>query len=182
MIPHYWDSSIFGDKNWFSFVSMYRKIVDSAPAGGHIVEIGAFLGRSTSYLAVEAQHKKLKIDIVDTWLGSPEHMQMEEIKDGKLFGMFLENLKPVINNINIIRAESLRAVRMYDEKSLDAVFIDGDHAYEAIRADISEWRKKVKTGGILAGDDYHAYAGVKKAVDELIPNRIVTERYWHTVI
>lgn len=182
MIQHYWDSPIFGEHNWFSFVNIYREIVDSVPSGGHIVEIGAFLGRSTSYLAVEAQHKKLKIDIIDTWLGSQEHMNMPEIKESKLFGMFIENLKPVINNINIIRAESLRAVKMYDDKSLDAVFIDGDHSYEAVKSDIQEWSKKVKTGGILAGDDYVAYDGVRRAVDELIPNRTISGLNWKTII
>lgn len=182
MIGHYWDSDIFGEENWFLYINMYRKIIHSIPIGGHIVEIGAFLGRSTSFLAVEAQHKKMKIDVVDTWLGSREHQNMEDIKNKCLFGKFLKNLEPVINNVNVIRAESLRAVRMYDDASLDAVFIDADHSYDAVKADISEWGRKVKSGGILAGDDYLSYAGVRKAVDELIPSRIVTDRYWHTIV
>jgi hypothetical protein len=182
VISHYWDSDIFGEENWFLYIDMYRKIFEATPVGGHIVEIGAFLGRSTSFLAVEAQHKKMRIDVVDTWLGSQEHQNMEDIKNGCLFGKFLKNLEPVINNINVIRAGSLRAVRMYDDASLDAVFIDGDHSYNAVKSDIIEWRKKVKSGGILAGDDYHSYVGVKKAVDELIPNRLVTDRYWHTIV
>lgn len=182
MISHYWDSQIFGPENWFSYIDMYRKIFEVTPAGGHIVEIGAFLGRSTSFLAVEAQHKKMRIDVVDTWLGSQEHQNMEDIKNGCLFEKFLKNLEPVINNINVIRAESLRAVRMYDDASLDAVFIDGDHSYDAVKSDITEWGKKVKSGGILAGDDYFAYQGVRQAVDELIPNRLVTYKYWHTII
>lgn len=182
MIAHYWDSEIFGKENWFSYIDMYRKIFEVTPSGGHIVEIGAFLGRSTSFLAVEAQNKKMRIDVVDTWLGSQEHQGMDDVKNKRLFSKFLKNLEPVIDNINVIRAESLRAVRMYDDGSLDAVFIDGDHSYSAVKSDILEWRKKVKSGGILAGDDYHAYAGVKQAVDELIPNKLVTQRYWHTII
>lgn len=182
MINHYWDSEIFGKENWFSYIDIYRKIFEITPVGGHIVEIGAFLGRSTSFLAVEAQHKKIRVDVVDTWLGSPEHQKLDEIKNRCLFSRFLKNLEPVIDNINVIRAESLRAVRMYDDASLNAVFIDGDHSYDSVKSDISEWRKKIKAGGILAGDDYHAYEGVKKAVDELIPNRLVKDRYWHTIV
>ena len=52
------------------------------------------------------------------------------------------------------------------DESLDAVFIDADHSYEAVSADLPFWFKKLKKGGWLLGDDYKGFPGTKKAVDE----------------
>ncbi len=53
---------------------------------------------------------------------------------------------------------------------VDFVFIDGDHTYEGVKADIAAWTGKVKSGGILGGHDYsyetESGKGVSKAVDE----------------
>jgi len=50
---------------------------------------------------------------------------------------------------------------------LDAVFIDGDHSYEAVIKDLDFWWNKLKRGGWLLGDDYKSvFPGVSKAVDE----------------
>ena len=53
------------------------------------------------------------------------------------------------------------------DNSLDAVFIDADHSYSAVKQDLYFWWKKVKIGGWVLGDDYSQKTmGVKKAVDE----------------
>lgn len=38
--------------------------------------------------------------------------------------------------------------------TLDAVFIDADHSYAAVRADLEFWWKKIRVGGQMLGDDY----------------------------
>jgi predicted O-methyltransferase YrrM len=51
--------------------------------------------------------------------------------------------------------------------TLDFVFIDGDHSYEAVRADIANYRQLVRPGGVLCGHDYgDVCPGVRRAVDE----------------
>lgn len=53
------------------------------------------------------------------------------------------------------------------DESLDAIFIDGDHSYEAVSKDLPFWFKKLKKGGWLLGDDYAScHPGTTKAVDE----------------
>jgi len=168
VIQHYWMDEKFGEK-WFNYQNIYKRIVESVPDGGHIVEVGAWKGASTSYLAVEAQHKKLRIDVVDTWSGSHEHKDIDDIRKNSLFGTFIDNLRPVINLINPIRTDSVSASKMYADESLDAVFIDADHRYESVKADILAWMPKVKKGGILAGHDYvDSHNGVIKAVNETL--------------
>lgn len=56
--------------------------------------------------------------------------------------------------VRIHRMRSLDAVAQFPDKSLDWVYIDGDHSYEAVKADLVAWLRKVKTGGVLVGDDY----------------------------
>ena len=168
----------FGEK-WFNYQNIYKRIVESVPEGGHIVEVGAWKGASTSYLAVEAQHKKLRIDVVDTWSGSQEHKDISDIRENSLFGTFIDNLRPVINLINPIRTDSISASKMYDEESLDAVFIYADHRYESVKADILAWMPKAKKGGILAGHDYTlTHSGVILAVDELVEAPEIIRDCW----
>lgn len=55
--------------------------------------------------------------------------------------------------------------------SLDAVFIDADHSYEAVTNDLNFWWKKLRKGGWLLGDDYKSCCpGTTKAVDEFAAN------------
>lgn len=178
MIEHYWNHEKFGEK-WFNYQDVYKRIVNSIPEGGHIVEVGAWKGASTSYLAVEAQHKKMRIDVVDTWFGSEEHKETPEVTTNCLFGVFIDNLRPLINLINPIRTDSISASKMYHDESIDAVFIDADHGYESVKKDILAWMPKVKTGGILAGHDYiRTHSGVIQAVDELIVSPEIIRDCW----
>jgi hypothetical protein len=53
------------------------------------------------------------------------------------------------------------------DESLDAVFLDGDHSYEAVSKDLPFWFKKIRKGGWLLGDDYAScHPGTTKAVNE----------------
>lgn len=178
MIEHYWNHEKFGEK-WFNYQDIYKRIVKSIPEGGHIVEVGAWKGSSTSYLAVEAQHKKMRIDVVDTWVGSEEHKEMNEITENYLFEIFIDNMRPLINLINPIRTDSVSASKMYSDESINAVFIDADHGYESVKKDILAWMPKVKTGGILAGHDYiRTHSGVIQAVDEIIQSPEIIRDCW----
>lgn len=49
---------------------------------------------------------------------------------------------------------SMDAVRDFADGSLDFVYLDAGHDFKNIAMDICEWRKKVRSGGILFGHDY----------------------------
>lgn len=53
------------------------------------------------------------------------------------------------------------------------VYIDGDHHYDAVRADLEAWWPYLTPGGILAGHDYMPpeYDDVVQAVDEFAAER-----------
>ena len=72
----------------------------------------------------------------------------------------------------IMRTTSMDALQYFDENCLDFVFIDGNHSYSYVKEDITEWTKKVKPGGIVAGHDYKVDPendyGVIEAVGEYV--------------
>ena len=68
-----------------------------------------------------------------------------------LYEMAKENLKPYKGKV--LREFSEDAAKRF-KRDLDFVYIDGNHDYTYVVADILEWQTKVKPGGILAGHDY----------------------------
>lgn len=53
------------------------------------------------------------------------------------------------------------------DHSVDLIFIDADHTYDAVKKDITNWRPKLRKGGFLTGHDIH-WPEVRDAVDELV--------------
>ena len=173
----------------FDYPEVYTIAVNNAPQEAHFVEIGAYLGQSTSYLAVEIinSNKNIKLDVVDTWRGNDSseyqegnwghHMTLND--DAYL--KFLDNLSPVKSHYNPIRMDSVEASKLYEDGSLDFVFIDGAHDYKYVKADIEAWLPKVKSGGYLAGHDYTPgdHDEVIRAVEEAFGKNItVHHRSW----
>ena len=73
------------------------------------------------------------------------------------------------------RQTSVDAAPAIADGSLDWVYVDGDHTYDAVRNDLAAWAPKLKPGGLMTGDDYGSYGwwegGVQRAVDEFVAAR-----------
>jgi hypothetical protein len=168
-IEHYYQNI---GENWFSYARLYADAVRYFDDGSKFVEVGCWKGRSVCFLGVEINNsgKKISVDCIDHWLGSNEHQEIENVKNNDLYEEFLSNIDPVKHILNPIRMSSLDAVKLYDDESLDFVFVDASHEYEDVKQDIEAWYSKVKKGGIFAGHDYHqSWPGVMQAVDEFFP-------------
>ena len=79
----------------------------------------------------------------------------------------------VASGIAVIhRAPSAEAAALFADEYFDWVYIDGNHRYEFVKADLERYAPKVKRGGLIAGDDYQVAGwwedGVTKAVDEYV--------------
>lgn len=92
-----------------------------------------------------------------------------------------ENLRTYVN---IINDDSAKAAAHFPDRSVDFAFIDANHDYAHVKADIQAWMPKIKIGGMLSGHDYgEATCGVKPAVDELLADRIsLLGTCWYTFI
>jgi hypothetical protein len=167
----------FGEQ-WFTYPGIYRRMAENCRPNGILVELGAWKGRSSAFLIVEAKNKSpdIQVHIVDTWLGSGEHTL--GMTDG-LYEKFLENLSPLKGQYQAHRMTTDEAASLFQDGSLDGVFIDADHTYEAVKMDIQNWMPKVRSGGILAGHDYiETWPGVIEAVNESLKDFSVTEQCW----
>lgn len=157
-------------ENWFTYPALYKAMVETFPSGSHFVEVGSWKGMSAAFMAVEIINsgKNIKFDCVDIWADEPYLQDNNQ----DLFGMdlmnkFLENTKPVAHIINAIRNDSVEASKLYEDASIDFIFIDGDHSYEGVKRDINAWLPKMKPNSILSGHDYAWAAEIRKAVDDV---------------
>jgi len=174
LLNHFWQDSVF-EEGYFTFPRLYASIVKHFPTNSHFVEVGSWKGKSVAFLGVEIVNsgKKIAVDAVDTWAGSPSeesHQNDVYVKTNTLYQLFLSNISTLSNIITPVRMPSLDAANLYEDESIDVVFIDAGHTYEDVKADISAWLPKVKIGGWLAGHDYPWSHNdeVKKAVDESV--------------
>lgn len=145
----------FSGPDFYSFLA--RQFPD-----GYGVEVGSFKGRSAAYLAVELLNHggTPRLDIVDAFAFGSSVADIQQ------------SLAPVSHIIgNIHQGQSWEGAALYQDGSLDWVYIDADHHYEPVCRDIDAWLPKVKSGGIIAGHDYCEYPGfgVIQAVTERFP-------------
>jgi cephalosporin hydroxylase len=163
-------------EGWFTpgDIAAYGNLYEQLPAGSRVAELGVWQGRSLCSVADVIVRKNLQVHAVDTFRGTPGELDIVHDCDGKLRQTFESNLVRFgISNHVIIHAGSTELIaKEMDAGSLQLVFIDADHSYERMIADIKAWLPKVRAGGVLCGHDYshsgHAHVGVKQAVDELI--------------
>jgi hypothetical protein len=114
-------------------------------------EIGVYMGEYTEMFLKQG----LKMYAIDPWVAYSEE-RSQEMQD-KLFAQTQRELSKY-PNCTIIRKPSLEAVKEFEDESLDFVYIDGDHSFQACLEDITEWAKKVRKGGIVAGHDYKGHS------------------------
>jgi hypothetical protein len=85
---------------------------------------------------------------------------------------------PWFPQLRVIKLPSLEAAPLFMDGYFDLVYIDGDHSYDAVIADIKAWMPKVRNGGILCGHDYihvgeekQSWQNVVQAVDDLFGDK-----------
>ena len=90
------------------------------------------------------------IDAWTTYRAYRDHTRQEKLN------RFYENTKARLApyHVHIVRKFSIDAVKDFADRSLDFVYIDGNHDFYHCTTDICLWSKKVKVGGIIAGHDY----------------------------
>lgn len=157
---------------WFDFEDIYDQAVEAAGDGDTLVEVGSWMGKSAVYLArrVQESGKRLRVVCVDPWKGTPG-TQLEAIVanyGGSVFQEFQRNVAEAgcDDVIEAVVLPSVEGAKLFEDESLAFVFLDGDHSYEAVHADIRAWLPKLKRGGALAGHDYDRRDTVRRAVLE----------------
>lgn len=166
-----WDSSIFSEL----IEKELNKIDDLI-----IVELGVARGGTVKY-TLDKFGKRIKKYIgIDPYLSRyDKYDEMSYMSDEGMEYLYLYVLNKIQNtNFQLLRTSSQLAAQSFADNSVDAIYIDGDHTYEAVKKDIILWQKKISTGGIIVGDDYKRFEGVKKAVNESFEEFNVIQNTW----
>lgn len=144
---------------------------------GWFIEVGSLYGKSSVIIGQKIKEIGDTLLCIDIW-GRCEHDLAEEIgeaikyypeRSGDSLEIFQANVERfgLDSTIDFLQARS-EEVCAYWESPIRFVFIDGCHEYEFVKRD-TEWRKHLVNGGFIVFHDYHTpWAGVKKAVDEVM--------------
>lgn len=77
-------------------------------------------------------------------------------------------------SIEIVRSTSTEFFAGIKDESLDFVYIDADHTFSAVLADLLDSYRTVRSGGLVMGDDYSDVGwwddGVTKAITHVLEN------------
>ena len=125
--------------------------------GRDVLEVGSAFGFSACVMALAGARHVTAAD-PHTWLNSHEAMTANLAACG------------VADVVTVVRGTSPAALDGLGPFGL--VFIDGDHAAEAVAADVAAARAVLATGGTLAVHDYGETCccpGVRQALDILFP-------------
>jgi len=150
---------------------------------GEGAEIGVEEGSFSEILLASSELTRLYS--IDPWIefSKEEYVDITNAPQEKQNGRYLKTVLRLMKFTSrsvCLRMKSEEASELFKEGSLDFIFIDAQHAYEAVKSDIERWWPKVRKGGLFSGHDYlngkiHAGEfGVKQAVDEFVKKNKLT--------
>lgn len=115
-------------------------------------EIGVYKGNYTRKFC-ESGLKMYAIDPWDPALGVGRYTHPQERHDS-----LYENTKRLLApypDCTVIRKTSMDALDDIPDRSLDFVYIDGNHQFGYVAMDLMQWANKVRQGGMITGHDYY---------------------------
>ncbi len=136
-------------------------------AESRILEVGSWAGWSAIVWAnalKDLNRKDGRVVCVDPWASyldlkanpDPVYRAMAAAtRRDAIVGLFHHNVRSAGQSdvVHAFRGTSDECLPMLRGSWFDLVFIDGDHSYDAVKRDLANAGRLVRSGGILAGDD-----------------------------
>jgi Methyltransferase domain len=160
-----------------------------APRGGVCAEIGVWAGSYSERIL--KLRKPRELHLIDPWQfvpSLPERMYGGAVApDQRYMDKLMHSVVDRFSaspEVKILRQTSVEAAKKFGQGYFDWIYIDGDHSFDAVLADLNAWFPKLKRGGTIVCDDYtwmdeaRTYS-VKRAVEAFMqanpahPGRLV---------
>lgn len=152
-------------------------LLDMMPAESVCAEIGVWRGSFSQQILDRVRPRELHL--IDPWTyhelastqwhgGKDGHARGQGEMD-RTFARVRERFAHR-DDVRIHRCASHEAAPAFPDAYFDWVYIDGDHSFEYVAADLQDYLPKVKPGGYVAGDDFYW------APDEEFPVKRAVER------
>ncbi len=159
--------------------ALRREMLRTMPHGKLSIEIGVWRGEFSRILLDEL--KPSKLCLIDPWgvqpdadggaslAGARSQNDMDRIYDAVKNTYASEIAK---GQVSVIRDFSVPALRLFEDQSIGFAYLDGDHSYEGVKADLDAVLPKMIEGGVIMLDDYHRRGwwkdGVMRAFHEFL--------------
>lgn len=148
-----------------------------------MIEIGSYMGESTMLFASTCLFSK--IYSIDPHFGKEEFNDMFDYDWNLVQYEYKTNLR-LFDNIVHYKDYSFNVHNQFEDNSIDFIYIDGNHSYEAIKSDLELYLPKLKQNGIISGHDYNkrAWPETVKAIHEIIgkPDKIFSDTSWIKIL
>jgi len=139
-----------------------------------MLEVGCYTGDSTKIFASSGKVKF--VYGVDMWEGGYDENDYVSFSNMEVVERIFDERMKQFENFRKIKLDSVEASKLFDDGSLDFVYIDALHSYAGVKKDIVAWKPKIRKGGYIGGHDYinrrktnrsNRFLGVAKAVNEI---------------
>ncbi|MEI8365855.1 MAG: class I SAM-dependent methyltransferase [Parachlamydiaceae bacterium] len=151
-------------------VDRERFILSLIKPGDIGAEIGVSYGVFAYHVLVPAQPSKLYL--IDPWeyglqtdVETDPTPAKQDFRDREYEGV-CKAFAPY-PNVEIVRMKSEDAAMLFPDNYFDYVYINGEHSYNAVMRDLTNYFPKVKVGGYILGDDY-GWTGIADAVQDFL--------------
>lgn len=110
---------------------------------------------------------------VDPWAPYADYRESKNDATKIAAAFFEAQRRLVPYGCQLMKMTSAQAAALIPDRSLDVVYIDGNHEANFVLDDLYTWTRKVRPGGLLAGHDYRVvpqkpFIQVKAAVDQFV--------------
>lgn len=159
-----------------------RQLLLAMPPNSVCAEIGVWRGTfSELILAIVAPRA---LHLIDPWAFQPQSpgkweggsRAKNQADMDAVFEQVVEKFKGR-DNVVIHRVPSSDATHLFPMDYFDWIYIDGNHDYDYVKADLEGYLPLVRRSGYLTGDDYYWAPAlglpVKRAVDEMVGQGVV---------
>jgi predicted O-methyltransferase YrrM len=151
-----------------------------------MVEIGAYMGESTMMFASSNLFKEIyTIEPFKNVGGKIEEFNGEnDYNWDTIYNEFQINTR-FFNNITLHKDFSYNVADKFEDNSMDFIYIDGDHSYDAVKQDLEMYLPKLKDNGVIGGHDYleknkYYKQNTIRAVNEVVgkPDKVFVDSSW----
>lgn len=149
------------------------ELAREVPADQAIVEIGVYKGRTLCYLAHGArQGQQPHVYGIDPWdlpgNRPPARLRFTDAAT-RLTAERTVRQQGMRHHTTLIQGFSTDVAASWAGPPVGLLYVDGDHSYEAVKADVEAWLTHLAEGAVVAFDDYGVTHNpqVPEAVDQL---------------
>lgn len=145
--------------DWQCAVLFYLAELSPHPVEGSVMlEIGAFKGKSTAWLAEVARRQSRHLVSIDPLVEDSAEVFRETVQ------------RFAIEEVATLHQAFSHDVGKGWDTPIDFLWIDGAHDYESVKQDVLDFTPHVRPGGYVVFDDINdgSFPGLVRAVDETI--------------